>query len=76
MAYAEANGRQLIEDAMLPPSEWLGGPTGLPGWVLIFGKGRRAIGYEWHGTSNRHDAGRLLLRALRNPDAPGPPTDA
>jgi len=71
--YAEANGWTLVDDPpILPESEWLGGPNGLPGWRLMFVKGEQAIGYEWFGVRSRYDAGRRLLRALRKRDAPDP----
>jgi len=71
-AYADANGWTLVEDVALPPSEWRGGPTGLPGWRLMFVKGDQAIGYEWFGRTSRDDACRRVLRALRKWDAPDP----
>ncbi|HJP89052.1 MAG TPA: hypothetical protein VJ850_08465 [Candidatus Limnocylindrales bacterium] len=71
-AYAAANGWTLFEDVALPPSEWRGGPTGLPGWRLIFVKGYQAVGYEWFGVTSRHEAGRRVLRTLRKVDAPDP----
>jgi hypothetical protein len=73
MAYAEANGWTLVDDpASLPPSEWRGGPSGLPVGRLIFVKGEQAVGYEWTIATSRYDAGRRLLRSLRKWDAPDP----
>jgi hypothetical protein len=69
IGYAEANGWALVEDVALPASEWRGGPTGMPGWRLMFVKQDHAIGYEWFGTTSRHDACRKLLRALVKWDA-------
>jgi hypothetical protein len=73
MAYAEANGWALVDDpAVLPRSEWRGGPNGLPTWQLIFVKGDQAVGYEWSGYTTRYEAGKRVLRALRKWDAPDP----
>ena len=74
MAYAEANGWTLVDDPqVLPPSEWMGGPGGLPGWRLMMVKGDQAVGYEWYGSkTSRYEAGWRLLRALRKWDAPDP----
>jgi hypothetical protein len=73
MDYAEANGWTLVDDPpSTPPSEWIGGPGGLPVARLIFVKGDHAVGLEWAVSTSRHDAGRRLLRALRKWDAPDP----
>ncbi len=72
-AYAEANGWTLADDpGILPASEWMGGPGGLPGWRLTMVKGEQAIGFEWFGIRSRYDAGRKLLQAMREWDAEHP----
>lgn len=69
-AYAAEHGWTLVDDPpVLPESEWMGGPGGLPGWRLMFVKGEQAIGYEWFGIRTRYEAGRKLLRALQAWDA-------
>lgn len=72
-AYAAEYGWTLVDEPpSLPPSEWMGGPNGLPGWRLMFIKGEQAVGYEWFSSTSRYEAGRRLLRALRKWDAPDP----
>jgi hypothetical protein len=69
-AYAAEHRWTLVDDPpILPESEWMGGPRGLPGWRLTFVKGEQAIGCEWFGSRSRYDAGRKLLRALQAWDA-------
>lgn len=71
MTYAEEHGWTLVDDPeVLPPSEWRGGPNGLPTWRLMFVKGDHAVGLEWSSFTTRYDAGRRVLRALRKWDAP------
>jgi hypothetical protein len=68
--YAAEHGWALVDDPpILPESEWMGGPRGLPGWRLTFVKGEQGIGAQWFGGRSRHDAGRKLLRALQAWDA-------
>jgi hypothetical protein len=65
-AYADAHGWTLVDDPpVLPPSEWRGGPSGRPGWHLMFVKGEQAVGYEWFGATSRYEAGRRVLRAAK-----------